>query len=282
MTRDHHISRRPIARRPACEALEGRALLSILQPSPAAKSAVVGRINAGLNSGGFRSDPAGVAAVLSALRGGPGSEFVAIVRRQVPNFGALLNRFISGRVTEAVTPGVAVQIPRFQAEYTGRQYDHLAATAAGALLKANNTIELGAILRGPMDEPVPAHYVFALDRGAGASLGPRFSGRPGLTPDVLVTITVAPFSSSASGTITDLKTGAVTSIDPSRIQVKGATLRVFVDTAQLPSTGLPVAKYRFAFWTRSQLDGGIENVGSFLPDSSMIPIGASRGPVRRR
>jgi hypothetical protein len=280
MNRYRARSKRPISLRPICETLEGRALLSAINLPSGLGTALIGGI--GRNLGGIKTDPAGVAAVTSALRGGPGSEFVTLIRRQVPNIGALVRRFATGATTATSVPGAAVQIPRFQDQFTGRHYDHLATTVAGAVLLPGNTLELGAIVRGPFDEPVPAYVVFGIDRGSGASLGPAFSARPGLTPDALVTITVAPFGKGGTGTITDLKTGAVTSIDPSRIQVNGATLRVFLDTAQLPSTGLPAAKYRFAMWTRSQLDGGIENVASFLPDTSMIPIGVNRGRGGRR
>jgi hypothetical protein len=267
-------SRRHVVLRPDCENLEGRALLSALghHPSAAFESAIVGKIK----PGAIKTDPAGAAAILSALRGGPGSEFVKLIRRQISNPANLINKFAGGVTTTATISGVAAQIPAFQSQFTGRHYDHMVATVAGAVLLPKHKLELGAILRGPEDEPVPAYYTFALDRGAGPRLGPTFAARPGITPDALVTISVAPFSASASATVTDLTTGAVTNIDPSQVQVKGAVVRVFVNTAILPSEGRPVSQYRFAMWTSNQLIGGIENVGNFVPDSTMIPIGVSR------
>jgi hypothetical protein len=142
-------------------------------------------------------------------------------------------------------------------------------------------LELGAVLRGANGSPVPTTFVFGLDRGGGPALGPRFPERPGITPDALVTITAGPHNTAVSGTITDLEKGAVATIEPSQIRFAGSTLRVFVHTAQLPSTGRPIAQYRFAFWTQSHPGRDFGTVGSILPDSTMIPIGVSRtGPAR--
>jgi hypothetical protein len=278
MNRNLSRSRRRVTLPLNCETLEGRHLLSGLGvgiPSSLA-SGLLGKID----TGAIKADPAGIAAITSALRGGPGSEFVTLLRHQIANPGALLNRFTSGHTSAATTAGVAVAIPGFQGQFTGRHYDHLAATAAGAILLPRNTLELGTVLRGSLDTPDPAYYVFALDRGAGATLGPVFAARPGITPDALVTISVAPYGAGATGTVTDLKTGAVANIDPSQIQVKGSVVRVFVNTALLPSEGRPISQYRFAMWTSSQLNGGIESVGSFLPDTTMIPVGVSKGGGR--
>jgi hypothetical protein len=145
-----------------------------------------------------------------------------------------------------------------------------------------NVLELGAIMRGPFHDPDPSYYVFAFNRGAGGRLGPTFAARPGITPDLLVTITVGPYGSSASGTITDLTSGATQSVAPASIQVKGPVLRVFLKTTQLPSTGQPLQKYRFAFWTQTQPGYDITKVASFAPNASMIPIGMlKRAAVKR-
>ena len=63
----------------------------------------------------------------------------------------------------------------------------------------------------------------------------------------------------------------MTPLPATAIQAKGSTLRVYVSTAQLPSTGAPVSQYRFAFWTQSLPGNNIANVGSFLPDSIHDP-----------
>src|SRR3954466_4373596 len=88
-----------------CESLEGRALLSGLGPnlSPSLQTALVGKIK----TGGIQSDPTSIAAITSALRGGPGNEFVSLLRRQIANPGALLRKFTSGITTQATITGVA-------------------------------------------------------------------------------------------------------------------------------------------------------------------------------
>ena len=161
--------------------------------------------------------------------------------------------------------------------FTGSRTDYQAIVATGALLLPSGTLELGAILRGPNRSTAPAYYVFGIDRGSGSTLGPLFASRPGITPDSLVTITLGPNNTNPTGTITDLTTGTVTPLPATAIQAKGSTLHVYVPTAELPSTGAPVAQYRFAFWTQSLPGNNIDNVGSFSPDSSLIPIGSSAG-----
>ncbi len=266
-----HRSRRSLV--PRLEAVEDRTYLSgFAHPRLAAVRAMVTQIR----TQAITTDPAGTAAILSALRGGAGSEFVQLIRREVPNLNAVIRSFIVGKRTHFNAPGVAVKLPNFQELYNGPKYDHLGATVAGAILLKNRQLELAGIVRGPFDEAVPGYVVFGLDRGAGGSIGPRFASRPGIQPDLIVTIQVNPFGRSASGTITDLTTGITTNIDSSRIRVEGATVRVFLDPGQIPSKRLPIAKYRFAMWTQNTL-GGIESVASFVPESTMIRIGRQAG-----
>lgn len=254
---------------PRLESVEARTLLSgFAHPRVAAAKAFV----AHLRTEAIRTDPAGVAAIMSALRGGAGSEFVKLIRREAPNLNAVIRSFVSGRRSQFNVPGFAVKLPNFQELYTGPKYDHLTATVAGAIVLKHHQLELAGIMKGPFDEAVPAYVVFGVDRGAGASVGPRFASRPGITPDLAVTIQVAPHGTSATGTITDLTTGAVTSIDPSRIHVAGPTVRVFLDTGQVPPKGLKLARYRFSMWTQNTL-GGIDTVGSFVPETTMVRVG---------
>lgn len=264
---------------PNLEVVEARTLMSgFAHPG----SAVAARpFIARLRSHAIRTDPGGVAAILNALRGGAGSEFVKLIRREVPNLNAVIRSFTTGRRTQFNVPGVAVRIPGFQERFVGRKYDHLAPTVAGAIVLRNQRIELAGIMMGPFNEPVPAYVVFGINRGAGASIGPRFANRPGITPDLIVAIQVAPYGASASGTITDLKTGAVATIDPSRIHVAGPTVRVFLDPDQVPSTGLKPNRYQFTMWTQGAL-GDVETVGGFVPDSTMIRIGSQGGRRRGR
>ena len=221
-------------------------------------------------AGGSRGDQVGAG-------GGPGSEFVSLIRREVKNPSALLGQFTSGATTTASIPGAAARKATILSSFTGGHFDYQAIVATGAVLLNARTLELGGILRGPNRSDAPAYYVFGIDRGSGSTLGPLFASRPGITPDSLVTITLGPNNANPTGTITDLTTNAVTALNPESIQAKGSTLRVFVPTSAPPSTGSPVSQYRFGFWTQSQPGDNIANVGSFLPDTTLIPIGSSAG-----
>ena len=267
-----HSDHRRNSFRPRVEGAESRILLSTAaHPHISMPTVLVTHTQ----PAAITTDPGGVAAITSALRGGAGSEFVRLIRSEVRNVNSVIRGFITGKLTQYIVPGFAVKIPNFQSLYTGPTYDHLAATVAGAISLKNHQLELAGIMRGPFNEAVPGYVVFGLDRGAGATVGPRFANLPGITPDMIVTITVAPQGASAAGTITDLTTGAVTSIDPSRIKVAGPTVRVYLDSSQVPSKGLQTAKYRFDMWTQNTL-GDIDTVASFLPESSMIQVGRQR------
>jgi hypothetical protein len=266
-------SRRDLAHRPSCEPLEGRALLSGLSLPSSLQSTLL----QGINSHTIKTVPGGVSAITSALGGGPGSEFVKLVQREVKNPSALLSKFTSGATTTATIPGAAARKATILSTFTGAHYDYQAIVATGALLVSSDTLELGGILRGPNRSNANAYYDFGINRGSGATLGPLFPTEPNLTPDAVVQIVLGPNNSNPTGTITDLDTGAVTTISPSSIQAVGSTLKVDIPTADLPSEGLPVSRYQFAFWTQNQPGNNISNVGSFLPESSMIPVGTSAG-----
>ena len=178
--------------------------------------------------------------------------------------------------------GLTAETPSVQPTFTGQPYDQLLATVAGASVFKGNVLELGAIMRGPFHDPAPSYYVFAFNRGAGATLGPTFASHPGITPDALVTITVGPYGSSATGIITDLTTHSTQVIPTSSIMIQGPVVRLFLNTAQLPSEGWTLQKYRFAFWTQTQPGNNIANVASFAPGSSMIPIGVLKSVTAKR
>jgi hypothetical protein len=234
-------------------------------------SAIIGRMHANL-----ATDSAGTAAVISALEGGMGREWISLIRAGVRNPLAVIAGFESGKYTSYSEPGLIAVTPSVQPAFNGQPYDQLLATVAGAAVFKGNIIELGAIMRGPFHDPASSYYVFALNRGEGASLGPTFAGRPGITPDALVTLSVGPYGASATGTIIDLTTGSAQAIPTSSISIKGPTVRVWFNTFQLPSKGWPIQKYRFAFWTQTQPGNDITTVASFAPDSSMIPIGVDK------
>jgi hypothetical protein len=275
--------RRPLGTnklRPSVEPLEGRALLSSAAHALASVAHPV--VIRQVHSSGIKSSSAGSAAVLSAILGGMGSEFIKLIQHEVKNLGAVLSSFMSGRLSQYSVPGLTVKAPTVQPQFVGQPYDQLLPTAAGATVLKHNVLELGAIMRGPFHDPNTSYYVFALNRGAGSMLGPTFRARPGITPDALVTLTVGPFGSSATGTITDLANHTTQTIAPSSIKIIGPTVRVFLSTSQFPSTGLPLPKYKFAFWTQTQLGGDITTVADFAPESSMIPIGVQKNVAATR
>jgi hypothetical protein len=216
----------------------------------------------------------GQTAILNAIFGGAGHEFVTLAQREVKNIGAVIAGFKDGALTQYSVPGLAVKITNLQSGYTGQPHDPLSLNAGGALLLKGKTIELAAIVRGPFTTyPGSTSIVFALNRGAGGRLGPAFTSRPGITPDMIVTVTVGPFGQSNSATITDLTTGTTSAIGSPKIQVAGPVVRILLPTSLLPSEGTPIQKYTFAIWTETHPGAGIQDVGSFLPEDSMVPIG---------
>ncbi len=269
--------RRPLNARISVESLEGRALLS------GATTAGLHIAGAGLvHASSIKIDPGGESAILGALQGGIGSEWATLIRREVKNPLGVIAKFETGATTAYSIPGLTFREPASQSQFTGDVYDQLLPTVAGAAVYKGNALELAAILRGPFHDPNPSEYVFALDRGAGARLGPTFASRPGITPDALVTITAGPMGSSATGTILDLTTGSTQAINPSQIAIKGATLRVFLNVNQLPSEGAKLANYKFAMWTQTQPGNDIANVAGFAPEASMIPIGVQKNVAIHR
>lgn len=250
------------------EPLEGRYLqasLSIRPPRVAIR--------------GNPSDGSGVQAILAALNGGAGSEFVTLIRRGFPNVGAVVRQFMLGQRTSATVKGFSVRVPKLQPAYAGPQLDQFNPTAAGAVLLRDGRLELAAIMRGPIDLPVETTYVWGIDRGSRLS-DPEGFGMPSLRYDATVTVTRV--GSTISGTIRDRITGNVTSFSPDAVKIEGPTIRVFLSKPSelLSSTGVALSRYRFAFWTRSG-DGGLSNVGGFVPLSQSVPIGVL-GKVMRR
>ncbi|WP_165072001.1 hypothetical protein [Paludisphaera rhizosphaerae] len=274
----------PRTRKPriSVESLEGRALLSgfdsIFAELARSKAAIVQRIA----TSGVKVDTGAAAGIMSALGGGAGSEWATLIKRQVRNSQAVVRQFVSGQLTAYSTTGITFRTPHEQSQFTGQPYDQLLPLAAGGAVFRGNVLEFATILRGEFRDPNTSYYVFAVDRGAGASRGAVFASRPGITPDALVTITVGPYGSSASGQIQDLTDGSVQTIDPSRIAIRGATLRVFLDAGQLPTRGAQLNRYRFAMWTQTQPGSDIANVASFAPDASMIPIAVLKNVSVRR
>jgi hypothetical protein len=251
------------------ESLEGRALLSA-GGAGLARAARAVAVPAAFRIPTGPATPSEVSQVIKALRSGAGAEFLTLLRRDVKNYRTVIAGFSLGLIREYSVPGIVLKTPRFQDLYTGTRWDQLSVTAAGAVLAGRNRLVLGAILRGPIDEPTTSTYVFGIDRNGNLPPGP-FAGRPNIRHDATVTVNVDA-GGGVAGFVTDLNTGATTALSRRAIQIRGATLRVTVNPKLLPSTGAAVSRYRFAFWARSA-PGGIENVASFAPEESSIPIG---------
>jgi hypothetical protein len=254
------------------EPLEGRALMSAaaMRPPHGSGAADLAR----LHLPKITDSSAGEPAILNAIAGGAGHEFAALAMREVHNINAVVAGFQSGAISQYTVPGMVFKTTNWQSGYTGFPHDPLSLTVGGAVLLKGKKIELAAIVRGPFTTyPGTTYIVFAINRGAGARLGPAFAARPGITPDALVTVAVGPYGQSNSATITDLTAGTTQSLNPSGIQVKGPVVRLLVSTSQFPSEGLPVNKYQFAVWTETRLDAGYQDVGSFAPEDAVVPIG---------
>ncbi|WP_165253299.1 hypothetical protein [Paludisphaera soli] len=263
------------------EPLEGRQLLSGLDAVLARAASARPAFVRNLPSTAVTTNPAAVSAIMGALGGGVGSEWASLIRRQIRNPQAVVRQFIAGQSSYSAA-GITFRTPGEQPLFTGRPYDQLLPLAAGAAVFRGDVMEFATILRGEFRNPDASYYVFAVDRGAGGSLGPAFEARPGITPDALVTIAVGPFGSSATGEVRDLTDGSTRPIDASRIVIRGATLRVFLDASQFPSRGATLNRYRFAMWTQTKPGADIANVASFAPDAAMIPIAALRNVTARR
>jgi hypothetical protein len=268
MSRNVRTRRKPLG----FDALEGRALLSVAQLNPphAPGTAILAH-----ESGPQRSFHARRGqAVINALLGGAGHEFVALALREMKDPLVVLRALDHGTLTQYPVPGLVVKRINFQIGYTGLPHDTLALSTGGAVVLKNRKIELGAIVRGPFTtSPLPTTIVFAINRGAGHRLGPHFAGRPGITPDALVSVTVGPHGQNHSATITDLTTSVTHRIDSPEISVAGPTVRVLLDVHQLPSEGLKLQHYTFAVWTATTPNAPIQEVGSFIPEDSMARFG---------
>lgn len=265
-------------RRPAMrvESLEGRTLLSgfaIERPHGAgAEAAILARVHR--PSFSLHFNRAGESAILNAILGGAGHEFVALALREVKNPLGVAAGFASHTINQYTVPGIVVKQINLQSGYTGQPHDALALNVGGAVVLKGKKLELGAIVRGPFTTtPFGTDIVFALNRGSGSRLGPYYPSRPGITPDALVTVSIGPYGQNNSATITDLTTGTTTPISSPVISVQGPTVRILLNTNQLPSEGFPLKRYTFAVWSETQPNAPIQDVGSFVPEDSMIRIG---------
>jgi hypothetical protein len=126
------------------ESLEGRALMSGLgvEFPHGSGAATLARINVPKFSG------PGEGAILNAILGGAGHEFVVLAEKEVHNILGVAAEFSSG--THQVTvPGLVVKTPNWQSQFTAFKHDVLSLNVGGAILLKGRKIELAAIARGP-------------------------------------------------------------------------------------------------------------------------------------
>jgi hypothetical protein len=172
----------------------------------------------------------------------------------------------------ATATGVATKAPAFYPFYTGPQLPELNAVKTTGKLVGHHTFVFTGTNQGRIDQ-APAVYVWGVDRSGNLSAGP-FTDRPNITFDAVVIVRL---DSSLTPTteIMDLDTGTTTTLPTSAAHIHGATVTVKVPASLLPSTGLPLAQYRFNYWPE---DGGppiSSSVASFLPESNDIQVGVS-------
>jgi hypothetical protein len=261
-------------RRPGLENLEARQLLSVASAAVEHPKHVAQLVRQHTS---LAYNPAGVSAILSALDGGAGHEFVTLIKKEIPNPLSVIEQFATGKITEKAIPGFVAQVSKANPLYTGPGLDRMFLTEAGAIVLKHGVIELGAITRGPFySNSATTTITFAINRGAGGSLGPAFASEGGVTPDALVTVTVGAYGASYSATIEDLTTGAIQTVSASDISVAGPTVRVLINPGQLPSEGFIPNHYQFSAWTTVvQYEGttyapGIASVGSFAPSNGTM------------
>ena len=268
MIRNVRTRRRPLE----FERLEGRQLLSVagLKPpdeSGAAMLASVIRPNLSFNA-------AGQLAILNAVLSSAGHEFVALAAKEIKNPLGVVGSFSNGTLTQYAVPGIVLKSINLQSGYTGVPHDVLALNVAGAVVLKKKQIELAAIVRGPFTtSPIASTIDFAINRGAGHRLGPYYPARPGITPDALVSVTVGPHGQNNSATITDLTTGTTRPISSPVISVAGPTVRILLNASELPSEGFSLSHYTFAAWAATRPNAPFQDVGSFAPEDSMVPLG---------
>jgi len=260
--------------RPSLERLEARALLSV-SASLAPHGSVPG-IVARVSLPRIPFGGPGASYILSAIAGGAGHEWVALLDAEK---GGISAQVIGGSVEYKVRGLVAESPPYLLPTYNGRAHDRVAPLAAGAVVLKHNRIELAALMRGPFTNFSGTDYVvWGINRGEGTSLAPILPSEPWVQADALVTIAVGTNGSTYSGTITDRTTGVTVPIDPRNIQVEGPVVRVLLGASQLPSRGWAVPSYRFALWTIDPLGKSpLGMLASIVPQQQMIPIGVETG-----
>ena len=262
--------RRPRARSPRLELLEGRALLAVTV-APQWTLADLGKYFAGevgkikdLNAAGYRE-------LVSALDGGAGAEFAQLLNNTHVNPLQIIAQFATHQRTSFITPGFVGIVPQQLPTYTGSVGDQFNPTAAGAVLMSNGQLSLAAVMRGPIDLKMPVRYVWGLDLGRGATA--IWPSHPNVKVDTLVIVNRAA-NGSVQLTMQDLVNNTTRTLSSKLVQIQGPVVRLKLNPAtDLPSGGSSMTHAKFTFWAQDPAVGSGESATArFLPDYS-LPIG---------
>jgi hypothetical protein len=186
--------------------------------------------------------------------------------------------------------GLVRKAPHFYEFFVGPQRADLNLVSASARLVSRGALAFTGMVQGPIARhpATPAgdtFFVFGVNRGSPRAVAPFFD-RPGVVFDSVVVVSITQ-ESGISAKVTDLATGASTTLPPSSVRVSGRQVSVVVNPALLPTPpgGVPLAQYTFNLWTRTSLSDPTptpsqphpSTVASFIPEDAMAPIAVPRG-----
>jgi hypothetical protein len=177
-----------------------------------------------------------------------------------------------GPIKNEVGTGHAVKISRLYPYYTGLKLGTINGAGAKAYFDGQGNvlftgIVAGTIITAPKSPDQEQFYVFGINRGAATTPGP-FPGRPGITFDSYVEVSVQ--QSGISASFTDLTTGTTTALPSSSVVIGQDDVKIPVPTSVL---GLSTTTPSVNFWTQNvQTVGNYQNISSFTPEFRSFPV----------
>jgi PEP-CTERM motif len=125
---------------------------------------------------------------------------------------------------------------------------------------------IGATLAGNVGTLPTALYVFGFDRGVGSS---NFAaiGLPGVTFDAVITLTGAGVAGGR-----DLIAGVPIVLPAGSVQISGASFRIDIPAALLPSLGLSPGNYGVNLWPRDSSQVGNAQISDFAPNATTFRV----------
>ena len=253
------------ATRPAVEALEGRALLSMASNMPMYPLPTP--------TGPSMPTPAPMTPSPSPITSVPPAPEPMVPIMPMPVSAPHTTRAHHARTPMHGPTGVVTKAPHFYEFYTGPKLAELNAVKASAELQRNGNFVFTGTNQGKINQ-TPATYVWGVDRNGQLPPGP-FMNRPDIRFDAVVVVKLSA-GNSVNALVLDTTTGAATPIDPSMVKIHGRTISVTVPGTLLPSTGLPPSQFRFNYWPE---DGGppiSSSVASFAPEFTTAQVGSAR------